>query len=287
MNKLSRARQRYQNIFYYFKRLPLFHAFRALSMHHAVVRHWLAKPMVKSIDEWVSSILFWGFATGGKLTQEFRRNKSLAAIPGFSSHVTVRPQCSDRSVFRHVFVYSAYALKTPRRDDVKWIIDAGANVGYSALFFAGQYPNAQVIAIEPNDANFQQLLSNTRQCDRIKVWHGALWYEKASLSIVDPKANAQAFQVRSDSLGMVEAVTLPDLMKSEAISQIDILKMDIEGAEKYIFQKDCGSWLGRVRTLLVELHDQECLHHFERAIAPYSFDRLLCGENVFLFRRDT
>lgn len=74
-------------------------------------------------------------------------------------------------------------------------------------------------------------------------------------------------------------------MKSENISQIDILKMDIEGAEKYIFQKDCESWLGCVRTLLVELHDQDCLHHFERAIAPYSFDRLLCGENVFLFRR--
>lgn len=181
MKELSSDSQRYRNTFYYFKRLPLFHAFLALSMHHAVVRHWLARPMVKNIDEWISSVFLWGLVKGGKLIREFCRNKSLAAIPEFSSHVTVRPQCSDRSVFSHVFIYSAYALKTPRPDDVKWIIDAGANVGYSALFFAGQYPNAQVVAIEPNEANYQQLLSNTRQCDRIKAWHGALWFSRKRL----------------------------------------------------------------------------------------------------------
>jgi FkbM family methyltransferase len=286
MMKLSRLKRRFYNIRIYFQELPAGHAFRALVTHHELARKWLAKSMVKTVDQWVAAVLFWGLADGRTLVKEHHRNKILVTIPGFSEPVAVRPQYSDRSVFRHVFVYSTYALKTPRRDDVKWIIDAGANVGYSALFFAGQYPGAKIVAIEPNEANFQLLISNTRQCGRIKAKRGALWHEKASLAIVDPRANAQAFQVRPDSSGLVEAVTIPDIMKSENITQIDILKMDIEGAEKYIFQGDCSSWLGCVRTLLVELHDEDCLRYFEHAIKPYSFERLLCGENVFLFRRE-
>jgi FkbM family methyltransferase len=284
--RLSDFRRRCNGLSLYFRRLPSGNAFRALLMHHAVIRRWLARPGVKTADEWVSAVLFWGLRTGGELVREYRRNTTSASIPCFSFRVDVRPRCSDRSVFRHVFIYATYAVRTPVCDDVRWIIDAGANVGYSALFLAGRYPKARILAIEPDAANFQQLLSNTRRCDRIKARHAALWHEKAPLAIADPKANTQAFHVRPDPRGAVEAVTIPGIMESENIRQIDILKMDIEGAEKGIFQNDCQPWLGRTRTLLVELHDQESWHHFERAIAPHSFERLLCGENVFLFRRD-
>jgi FkbM family methyltransferase len=209
------------------------------------------------------------------------------SIPGFSARVTVRADCSDRSVFRHVFVLSNYALRRPATDQVRWVIDAGANVGYSSLFFAGQYPKARIVAIEPDASNYQQLLANTEQCDRIKARRGALWHERTRLNIADLRANTQAFQVVPDPGGAIEALTIADVMEAENIEEIDILKMDIEGAETGIFQNNCDFWLGRVKTLLIELHNEECLRHFERAIVPYSFDRLLCGENVFLFRRDS
>ena len=52
---------------------------------------------------------------------------------------------------------------------------------------------------------------------------------------------------------------MPDLIQSQDISQIDILKVDIEGAERALFSTPQDEWIKHVRTIAIETHGSQCL----------------------------
>ncbi len=84
----------------------------------------------------------------------------------------------------------------------------------------------------------------------------------------------------------VEAFTIPELIQSAGGGPIDILKLDIEGAEKVLFGPGCEDWLDSVRVIMIEMHDRfapGCSSAFYRAIAARDFDQLIKGENVAIF----
>ena len=64
---------------------------------------------------------------------------------------------------------------------------------------------------------------------------------------------------------------------------IDILKIDIEGAEVALFGPHAGSWLKSVRNFCVEMHSQEALDNVEECLRSFNFEYIQCGEyNVYL-----
>jgi hypothetical protein len=85
--------------------------------------------------------------------------------------------------------------------------------------------------------------------------------------------------------GEVEAVSIPSLLRRAECDQIDLLKVDIEGAERLLFAEGCHDWLAQVGCLAVEVHDDECRAIVLRAVGWYSFDVSYSRGTLFCFRR--
>lgn len=224
-----------------------------------------------------------------------RRSPVQIAVPGLPHPVHVRPHTTDVDTFLEVFVRREYDLAGSKRasrgaqqHNLASIVDGGANVGYTSLFFTRAYPDAQIIAIEPDASNFAALVRNTRPYPNITPLHGALWPHVGSLRISNPQAEHWAFQVRETEradAGAVRAFTVPDLLALTGKGHIDLLKLDIEGAEKELFASGAASWLPHVDLIAIELHDflrPGCAAAFYHALAPYAFSQFTLGENTIV-----
>jgi FkbM family methyltransferase len=170
------------------------------------------------------------------------------------------------------------------------IFDIGANVGYASVYFATRFPRARIIAVEPEASNFALLERNTAAFPNVTPVHAALWPHAARLAIGNPNDDSWAFQV-NESAGSagdsVRGVSMDQLLEEHDVSRIDILKIDIEGAEKEVFEPGCESWLAKTRVLVVELHDwfrEGCGTAFYAATSRFPFKHFSSGENVVLVR---
>jgi FkbM family methyltransferase len=160
---------------------------------------------------------------------------------------------------------------------VRTIIDAGANVGLASLFFLRAFPEARVIAIESDPVNLAAAETNLKPyASQVTLLHAALWPTEGRLTVRTGSfrdGRAWASQVAPSAMGEVEAVTIPFLMARYGIDTIDLLKIDIEGAEVPLLEGDT-SYLAHVRTLMIELHEREypqCSALFDAAIRPHGF----------------
>lgn len=180
--------------------------------------------------------------------------------PGMSHPVHLRLRTTDVSLFSEIVLHSEYAWqfsKTPRT-----IVDVGANIGLSPAYFANRFPQATVLAVEPVASNFEMLLKNTAAYSNVVPVQAALWKENADLDLVDPGLGAWGFQTIAHKNNqpvakrkLVPGMTLDKLMADHGIDYIDILKIDIEGAEKEVFE-NCASWVDKVGVIIIELHDR-------------------------------
>jgi hypothetical protein len=72
----------------------------------------------------------------------------------------------------------------------------------------------------------------------------------------------------------VNAVTIPGLLRQMGVEHIDILKLDIEGAKRELFELRAELWLGVVSLIFIELHDKfipECASVLYSKITHYPF----------------
>jgi FkbM family methyltransferase len=152
------------------------------------------------------------------------------------------------------------------------IVDLGANVGLTSLALAGQFPGARLVAVEPLPAN-AALLRHNLLClgDRAHVWEAAVADRAGTLRLSVATENYNASLVRTTDEGVdVRVVTMDGVLSEEGIEQIDVLKIDIEGAERMLLA-DSPAWLMRVKVILIELHDGYEFVDLERDLAPAGF----------------
>ncbi len=169
----------------------------------------------------------------------------------------LRENSTDIEVFKSIFIFKE--LQLPVKIDAQLIIDAGAYTGLSTIYFRDKYPNAKIFAIEPNIFNFETLKKNTEHLSNIELLKGALWYKNCNLKIIDPGNGYWGFQtMESDEHDKdnIIAYTINDILSKSGSSTIDILKIDIEGAEKELFTYNWNSWLDKVNVIIIELHDR-------------------------------
>jgi FkbM family methyltransferase len=169
----------------------------------------------------------------------------------------LRPNSTDFDTYEHVFVMKQYAI--PVNFEPRIIIDGGANIGMSAIYYALRYPKAKIISLEVSKENFELLKYNTRDFSNVKPFCKGLWNETGHLKIIDEGAGANSFQVKrvdNAEINTIPAISIGDIMKEEGVDVLDIVKLDIEGAEKMVFENNFESWLPRTRLLIVELHDR-------------------------------
>jgi hypothetical protein len=132
------------------------------------------------------------------------------------------------------------------------------------------------------------LRENTALYPNVTVLQAAIWHRKTFLKIVNQEDEKWAFQVQESECheGSMEAITIEDIIESSSTGFIDILKLDIEGAEKEVFSSSQG-WLDKVGILIVELHDKfkpGCSQSFYSAVSQFNFKKFHKGENIILVK---
>lgn len=198
--------------------------------------------------------------------------KIMVAYPPKLGHgVRLRLHTSDTMVFGCVFMDEEYSFGLPCRTDV--IVDAGAYIGLTSIFYAQKFPRARIFAVEPEPSNFELMRKNVQPYPNIFPIHGALWGSRSHVSVGVPLPGAfgnWAFTV-SGEFGDISAVTIPSLMQNFSIEHIDLLKIDIEGSEKEVFE--VCDWQDRVASIVIELHDRfrpGCSEVVNRALQGFS-----------------
>jgi FkbM family methyltransferase len=198
-------------------------------------------------------------------------NEFKATIPGSSRDVLIRLGTTDVAAFEHVFVGNEYGFSLSQPPSI--IVDAGANVGMSAVYFAQRYPSATIIAVELDPDNFAILKKNADLFPAIKPVHAALWNHDGLVGRQDGGAGGWGMRVTdaAETHDGIRSMTLPTLMKEHDIQHIDLLKIDVEGAECEILEH-ASTWIGNVSVVCAELHDRfkpGCTEAFEGATADF------------------
>jgi len=213
-------------------------------------------------------------------------------LSGIGSLVWCRQSSSDIHVLWQVFGMKQYApalINAPRN-----IVDAGANVGYSSLYFAMTNPDAIILAIEPEPANCDLFRRNCRELPNITLLEAALWPKNEALRIQSMDAESWSFRTvppaikEIDSSTQISAVTMEDVIAYFPNNKIDFLKLDIEGSERYLIETEPEEWLERVSSISVECHDMIYPGTTERVIEVLTLNRfvlVLKTEEFLLFNK--
>jgi FkbM family methyltransferase len=172
----------------------------------------------------------------------------------------MRKGTSDQFAFREIFKAETMDLEFLGCESPQTIVDCGAHIGSASIYFSLRYPTSKIIAIEPDKDNFALLQENTGDFPNITCVNAAVWDAITDVSIVDETANTTGRSVRearSDDTMLIRGITVEQIMDQYDINTIDLLKIDIEGAEERLFSSPSSqSWLKRVGILIVEPHDR-------------------------------
>jgi FkbM family methyltransferase len=224
---------------------------------------------------------------------KYSRRQVQLTIQDVRGSLALRGGTSDRATFQKVFLEREYDLDLGFVPRV--VIDGGANVGYASVYFAQSFPEALVLAVEPEPENFRLLVSNTTAYRNIRCFNYALWPRRTRVAIENPGDNPDAFRVTegADRSGSytVQTISIPELLKQAGAESIDLLKLDIEGAEKELFEDEsAAAWVALTRAVIVETHDRfkpGCTAAVERALSHGPFHRIRRGESLLFLHNPT
>jgi len=220
-----------------------------------------------------------------------------------------RGATSDEQVVKDVFQQQQYNLNRLRRapELVEFakaqerkgrrplIVDAGANIGASALYFVLTFPNACVVAIEPDRGN-HHLLSKNTQGLHVKAYHAAVCSTKGRMNVFDPGEGHWGYRTRPIEAGETAAGSVPSLRINDLYDEYGhdyfpfIVKVDIEGAERDLFA-EATEWVAKTPVVIVELHDwllpkQGIAQPFLKCISNLNRDFVQIGEDAFSIAND-
>lgn len=198
-------------------------------------------------------------------------------VPGLPEKITLRNSTSDAHCFNQVFLDLDYDFDLDFRPS--FIVDCGANVGLSSLFFHRKYPEAEIVAVEPETSNYEMLVKNAAAYKNIHPLRYGIWNKNINLEIIDESKGEDkwGFKVQETSPGTpgsIEAITIAEIMKRFGRDEIDVLKIDIEGSELEVFSSNYESWLPKTRIIMIELHDRTrkgCAKTFFQTLFKYDF----------------
>lgn len=165
---------------------------------------------------------------------------------------------TDWLVIEEIFIDGEYEpVIREHLANVRQIIDLGANAGYSLRFWQLNFPEAQIIAVEPDASNLRIARLNAGPNANVAFAEACVAASPGRVSL-DRSNGEWGISMRHDAVevvGSVEALTMPQLFdRFDVRGDVDILKCDVEGAERELF-RDCRGWIDRVRVMIVELHD--------------------------------
>lgn len=148
-----------------------------------------------------------------------------------------------------IFIEEVYKIKLPA---APVIIDCGANIGLSVLYFKRNYPDAKIIAFEPDTDNYTLIKNNieTYKLDNVDLRKEAVWIDEVTLNFQSMNSlGSMITDEKGNDTYEVKGIRLKNLLGEK----VDLLKMDIEGAE-YQVLLDIQDQLPNVNNMFIEYH---------------------------------
>ena len=162
----------------------------------------------------------------------------------------------DYGVAYEIFVHELYRKAVNGTDTAMLIVDLGANVGYSCIYFLQRYPQARLIAFEPHPHHIERLKVNLTLNDAqhlVTLYPNAASNRSGRVMLSDLGASSST--VMPDAGSQQFAVDSIDVFPLLLGKRVDILKMDIEGGE-YDILSDNRLFDLDVRTVIMEWHQR-------------------------------
>ena len=168
----------------------------------------------------------------------------------------LRPRSGGNNDYGVAYEIFVHRFLLPRvwipRVRVSLIVDLGANVGFSCLYWLSNYPLARVVAFEPHPKHAAQFRVNIAS----NGYEGRVTFFEAAAGVADGEAwisdEGSASQL-SKTEGSGSRVPMTDIFARLAGRQIDILKIDIEGGEYEILGDPRFAGLD-VKAIVLEWH---------------------------------
>ncbi len=189
--------------------------------------------------------------------RELRRIDELTSDQDYTVNLFEKPiTIFDPKIFlatyNEIFASKVYYFKTDRMDPV--VIDCGANIGLAVIYFKQLYPSSKIIAFEPDPTIFNVLSDNIAALNLSDViLHNAcVWTQDGQLPFIpDGKEGGRIAGNGADRTGttFVESIDFRRFLSG----RVDFLKIDIEGAERYIIPH-CRDLLRNVDNIVLEYH---------------------------------
>jgi len=230
----------------------------------------------------------FGFIKGLQLSIRIWRLKTGSLNLTKYGKIYLRNNSSDMDIFNQIFIDKDYNINLSIEPKV--IVDCGANIGLTSLFFAVNFPSASIFSFEPEAENYEILKINTRQFPKVTPVNKAIWSKDGVISILKSSSfdshKVTESVINSDT---VDSISIASILTKYNLSEIDLLKMDIEGAEKEIFEAEIQDWLPKIKILVIELHDRfkpGCSMSLFNALKGYNYNMSIKGELlIFEFRK--
>lgn len=147
------------------------------------------------------------------------------------------------------------------KENSPMIIDCGSNIGVSVMRYKSLYPQARIIAFEP-DADLCDILRRNVRCNNltdVTIMQAAVWAEDGEINFTSAKnGNHEAGQIsllsgvkHNGNITTIKAEWLGKFLDQP----IDFVKLDVEGAELEVL-KSCAHLLPNVKQMAIEVHHQ-------------------------------
>jgi FkbM family methyltransferase len=190
------------------------------------------------------------------LWRAFRSRRPITVRLSTGERLSIRPRpASDLDTACEVFLLQNYRCPRPLApEEIRTIVDVGANVGYTCLYWRRTFPGARVLAFEPHPAHADQiarhLALNGLTADAVEVCRAAAAAHSGAAYLVSAESASRVVGRRRDDAIPIEAV---DFFQRVGPGAIDLLKIDIEGGEYLLLADDRFAALS-VRNLVLEWH---------------------------------
>ena len=240
----------------------------------------------------LSPSLLYVFIKSVFIYDKYKKNIFMQKIEGHGDYITILEIFfhNDYDLKKYSFWKKINRNKLKRK--VPLIIDCGANIGCSSLFFYKNHPESFIVAIEPEDRNFKLLQQNTKVIKNKNLINSAVSCKEHYFSIkksIDHRGH-QIFKKNSKKIKSNKTIVINKVLEQYSEKNFDyfLIKIDIEGYEKELFEKNI-EWIDKFKIIIVELHDwmipyNKQSFNFQKSIfgSKRYKDIVISGENLIL-----
>lgn len=238
---------------------------------------------------------------GYKIALSGKKNVITYSDPLLGNYaVLIRRYSSDYQVFQQIMIereyqyFLDYVLQNSSKTEIINILDGGGNIGLTSLYFSKMFPEANIVCIEPDNTNIAMVEEQIKlnELHNVVPLQAAIWNKNEELILNRQFRDGQEWSfsvtniesdVSANDTYKVNGMTLENVISSQNWDHIDLLKLDIEGAERFVFEniETAGTFLPRTKFVAMEIHEEfNVTKRVEEIFSYYNFSFIYSGELI-------